>query len=75
MVTYQVIEETLEILEIGSYTTFGICVYQKAGDDPKQLSHVPDVFLHREEAERFAGMCNRLELDVSHLFDVIADIL
>lgn len=47
MVTYQVIEETLEILEMGSYTTFGICVYQKAGDDPKQLSHVPDVFLHR----------------------------
>lgn len=75
MVTYQVIEEILEISEIGSYTTFGICAYQKAGDDPKQLSHVPDVFLHREEAERFAGMCNRLELDVSHLFDVIADIL
>ena len=75
MVIYQVIEEILEISEIGSYTTFGICAYQKAGDDPKQLFHVPDVFLHREEAERFAGMCNRLELDVSHLFDVIADIL
>lgn len=75
MVIYQVIEEILEISEIGSYTAFAICAYQKAGDDPKQLSHVPDVFLHREEAERFAGMCNRLELDVSHLFDVIADIL
>ena len=75
MVIYQVIEEILEISEIGSYTTFGICAYQKAGDDPQQLSHVQDVFLHREEAERFAGMCNRLELDVSHLFDVIADIL
>ena len=44
MVIYQVIEEILEISEIGSYTAFGICAYQKAGDDPKQLSHVPDVF-------------------------------
>ena len=52
MVIYQVIEEILEISEIGSYTAFGICAYQKAGDDPKQLSHVPEDVYKRQTADR-----------------------
>ena len=75
MITYQFVEETLTKPELGTYTAFAIRAYEEK--DGKQMihSHISDVFLNKKEAEHFVELCNRLQLDIVHLPDVIEDAL
>jgi len=34
-----------------------------------------NLFSEKEEAEKFAGICNELELDIVHFDDVVLDLL
>ncbi len=75
MILYQPVEETLCHEDLGRYTAFGICVYRIEQEESNLLMKVSDVFPSAQEAENFAGLCNRLALDPLHLEDVIADTL
>ncbi len=71
MFTYQTQEEKIYHPLTGSYTAYGISVIYKS----KLVEYVSNVFLEKEEAEAFVGLCNELELDVIHLHDVIEDMI
>lgn len=75
MVVYQVVKETLRSQEIGTYQTFGVGAYRSCQERLKRVALVSDVFLEQEAAERFVKRCNQLQLDPSHLLDVIEDAL
>ena len=75
MVIYQTVEETLWNPHVGTYKAFGICAYQMDKEEKQVMAHIPDVFFDQEAAQRLVDICNRLELDVVHLHDVVEDAL
>ena len=75
MITYETLEETLSKPELGTYTAFAIRAYEEKDGKQITLSHISDVFLNKAEAEHFVELCNRLQLDIIHLPDVIEDAL
>ena len=75
MIVYQILQETLWNPEIGNYTTYAVCAYERQNGNNVLLSYTSDVFLNKEEAEAFVTLCNRLHLSLIHLPDAIEDIL
>ncbi|MBQ9082251.1 MAG: hypothetical protein IJY28_01985 [Clostridia bacterium] len=54
--------------EIGkSHTVYGI----ELADHDRVVVTVPDLFFKQDQAEAFAELCNRCELDPMHLMEVI----
>lgn len=75
MVAYQVVKEAMRNHEIGAYTAFGICAYHVERTRKEKIAQYSDVFLNTEAAERFVAVCNKLQLDVVHLPEVIEDAI
>lgn len=75
MVAYQVVKESVQNGETGLYTTFGVCAYCVERAHKEKIAYIPDVFLNTEAAEHFVDVCNKLQLDVVHLPEVIEDVL
>ena len=72
MVTYQATTEELYDSDIGFYTAYGILAL--APDEPACPGCCfRDVFHSRDEADRFADLCNRLKLSPLHLRDAVED--
>lgn len=72
MVIYQATSEKLYDSDIGFYTAYGILVL--APDEPADPEYCfRDVFHSRDEADRFADLCNRLQLCPLHLRDAVED--
>lgn len=75
MVSYQVVEENLQDCELGNYTAFGVCAYRVDITKKEKMIQISDIFLDTKAAERFVDICNRLQLDVIHLPEVVQDII
>lgn len=73
MVTYRVIKENLINTETGSYTSYGIGVYNTKSKSA--ICVISDVFISQEKAVLFTTMCNDMQLDIVHLPNVIEDCL
>lgn len=71
MVTYQIVKELIYHSELGNYYSYGICAYL----NKKEIAHISDVFLEKDDAIKFVQKCNQLELDPIHLPEVIEDAL
>lgn len=67
---YKIMKEDADI-EGRTYTSCSIAVMD--GDECLRIIH--DVFLDEQEAEEFVGLCNRLEVSVIHIDDVIQDFI
>ena len=65
---YQVTQDLFSDENDQTYTAFGI-------EYPEEDLYIPDVFLDRERAEEFVALCNKLDLNPLHIFDVLEDIL
>lgn len=75
MIVYEILQETLWNSEIGTYTAYAVCAYERQNGNAILLSYTSDVFLNKEDAEAFVSLCNRLHLSLIHLPDAIEDAL
>lgn len=75
MYIYDVREDNITDEDGKARTVFGIEVIDGSSDGVKVVRSVKDVFLGREEAVRFVGLCNALKLSLIHLDDVIEDAI
>ncbi|MBR5134179.1 MAG: hypothetical protein IKV35_01130 [Clostridia bacterium] len=71
MVEYRIKAELHRRSLLHWYIAFGIQAY---GNDHVQV-YIPDVFCRKRDAVRFVDICNRSELDIIHLKDVIEDYI
>ena len=75
MIVYEILQETLWNSEIGTYTAYAVCAYERQNGHNILRSYTSDVFLNKEEAEAFVRLCNHLHLSLIHLPDAIEDAL
>ena len=75
MIVYEILQETLWDSEIGTYTAYAVCAYEKQTGMTILRSHISDVFLNKADAEAFVTLCNHLHLSLIHLPDAIEDAL
>lgn len=75
MVKYQAVEEQHCHPDIGTYTAWGIRGWNENGGSEPVSAYIPDVFLHKNDAEKFASLCTRLNVAIYHLSDVVEDYL
>ena len=54
------------------FITYGVNVVSGEG---QVLQSIPDIFLGKQEAYQFVNCCNKNELQIIHLLDVIEDVL
>lgn len=67
---------TEEQNELGhAYTGYGIEAWYGSGTEQKRLHRVPDLFVSREQCERFVQMCNDEQVAPFHLLEVIDNLL
>ena len=52
-----------------------VCAYQIVEQQQEQVAYIPDVFLSTETAQHFVEICNRLQLEIIHLREVIEDAI
>lgn len=69
MFKYGVLEGQIETGD----TVYGICVYEIKENKKEKIISIPDIFFSRDKVENTVNLCNELELDVIHIFDVIED--
>ena len=70
--TYSIRQDTIQTEEKGPLVVYGIDLSVK---NAGKITSIPDIFLVREEAESFVALCNRKQLNPTHLQEVIEDIL
>lgn len=75
MIVYQILQETLWNSEVGTYTTYAVCAYERQNGNDVLRAYTSDVFLNKEKAEAFVLLCNHLQLSLIHLPDAIEDAL
>ena len=75
LILYQTKRENLYHSDIGNYKAFGILSLQINDTAEEIIEWIPDVFLDKNEAERFVKVCNDLNLAPIHLHDVIEDAI
>ena len=68
---YKYVKENYYHEEIGEYSAYAIKGYV----DGKCTLYIPDVFLEKNEAQRYVLLFNEQELDPIHIYDVLEDIL
>ncbi len=71
MFTYSVIENQSE----AGKPIYGVCAYESVGNKKRKIVDIPDIFFNREKAVDLVRLCNELDLDIVHLFDVIEDTI
>lgn len=75
MIQYTVTEEVLTDQDAGTYTTYGIQADQVEGERRQCAAKISDICLTRKRVEDLVETCNRLQLDVMHLCDVVDDFI
>lgn len=73
MYCYKVMEQQAYNEYIGTFTTYGIGVWESSR--PECLLRVADVTTDRVEAENLAQLCNEAGLEPIHLADVVENFL
>jgi len=75
-ITYGTFSETYSIGDT-TRISYGIAVYAHAECDGTAtvILSVRDVSADKEKIDELVSLCNRLQLDPEHLFDVIDDFL
>ena len=73
MVNYGVIEEKMCDSCMGEYITYGIGAYTTQAHE--LITFVSYVFPCKDDAEKFVNVCNKNELSLHHLRDVIEDFI
>lgn len=71
MYIYKVIKENLQNCEFGRYVAYGIAVCLKSTNII--LISISDVFLEKERAKRLVELCNKNNLELIHLKEVVED--
>jgi hypothetical protein len=67
---YEIIAEQLWCEDAGYYNAYGVVVKDDRGNESLRIS---DVFTDKKIAEDFVCRCNRLGLDIIHIYDAIED--
>jgi hypothetical protein len=67
---YEVFAEELWCRDTGNYKAYGVLVRDCDGNVRLKIS---DVFTDKDNAEDFVAKCNRLGLDIIHIYDAIED--
>ena len=73
MIKYKIIKERLNAQESGSYDAYGICAVDSASE--KVVEKISDVFLNYENAIHFIDTINAFQLDLTHLHEVVENVL
>lgn len=73
MVTYQIVKEQLQGEDSKEYVSYGIRASRMENNVPEPVAFISDVFLSEERANHFVTLLNRLELDLIHFPEVVAD--
>ena len=73
MVCYRLRKDDMFQKDIGSYSSYGIDAVDDSSDDP--ICSIWDISFDKEALERLVFHCNKLQLDVLHLEDVVEDFL
>ena len=71
MYIYKVIKENLQNCEFGNYVAYGIAVCLKSTNII--LISISDVFLEKERAKKLVELCNKNNLELIHLKEVVED--
>lgn len=69
MFRYRVIENQTKTGD----KVYGVCAYAVKGQAKEKIVSIDDAFFSREKAENLVNLCNTLELDVIHFYDVVED--
>ena len=75
VVKYRAVKETHHHPYIGTYTAWGIMGWRTSDKERTVIAYIPDVFLCKKDAQRFASLCTQLNIDILHLSDVVKDYL
>lgn len=75
-ITYAIIEE-IHSIGCDRRITYGIAAYSSAEADGTAtvIASVHDITNDKEKLSKLVDTCNRLELSVIHLYDVVEDFL
>ncbi len=72
ILTYSVFSEEIETKELGKYRTYGIIALDDQGNI---LKAVHDVSCDLSKLEPLVELCNRFQLSLCHLCDVVEDFM
>lgn len=72
---YKVLEEEGYSDDFGTYSAYGIALYETSGERFVLLSKYHDVFTDKKSAHQFAKLCTEEELEPIHFKDAIEDAL
>ena len=75
MFLYQVIEQTLYHVDIGSYISYGLRAISLSYGVFRKITEVYDVSTDRRAVALLAEQCTKEQLYPVHLMDVIEDFL
>ena len=75
MYLYLPIAQRGEEEALGSYLTFGLEIYETAGEQVRRLKTVSDVSVDAATACAIARDCTLEQLEPCHLYDVLEDHL
>lgn len=73
MFSYQVIEENLYHVDIGSYFSYGLRVIFLSYGIYKEVQRISDISTDEKKVILFAEICTKNQLSPIHLLDVIED--
>ena len=71
MSKYKLIKEHITHLDLGTYTTYGIAVF----DGKVLIRKISDVSTKKHRVRKLCRLCNRLKLDLEHISDVVLDLI
>lgn len=71
--TYYKLRETQHSREGTNYTTYGIDAFDSKTDT--LLESFPDLSFEKSEVTALITVCNKLQLDIVHLHDVVEDFI
>lgn len=69
---YHVVKETLYHEDIGLYESYGFSIVDERGIEVK---HISDISTEAPFVEKLAEVCEREQVSLLHIFDVIEDAL
>ena len=75
MFLYQVINETLYHVDIGSYISYGLRVIFLSYGIYKEVQKISDISTDEKKVALLAELCTKNQLSPIHLLDVIEDFL
>ena len=73
MILYRLRKDNFFHPDIGCYSSYGIDAVCETSDIP--VRSILDISPEKEPLENLVFLCNRLQLDLIHLDDVVEDLL